>query len=130
MPEQNHPLVAIMFTDVVGYTALMDEDEDKAFQLLEKNRSIQKPIIEKHKGKWLKEIGDGVLASFETVSAAVYCAKEIQETCQSEPDLSLRIGIHLGEVIIKISSIETDKLWQLKCYYTLTKIWMMKRGKN
>ncbi len=68
MPEQTHQLAAIMFTDIVGYTALMDEDEDKAFQLLENNRSIQKPIIEKHNGKWLKEIEDGILASFKVVS--------------------------------------------------------------
>ncbi len=107
MPEQNHQLVAIMFTDVVGYTALMDVDEERAFQLLERNRSIQKPIIEKHNGKWLKEIGDGVLASFETVSAAVYCVSEIQKACESEPDLSLRIGIHLGEVIV-----QNQCIWQ------------------
>jgi class 3 adenylate cyclase len=105
MLKQKHRLAAIMFTDVVGYTALMDVDEDKAFQLLERNRAIQRPIIEKHKGTWLKEMGDGVLASFETVSAAVYCAKEIQETCDSEPDLSLRIGIHLGEVIVQEADV-------------------------
>ena len=93
MSEQIHQLVAIMFTDIVGYTALMDEDEEKAFHILEKNRSIQKPIIEKHHGKLLKEMGDGVLASFPAVSDAVYCAKEIQDKCKSETDLSLRIGI-------------------------------------
>lgn len=101
MTNHPHQLVAIMFTDVVGYTALMDEDEEKAFRLLEKNRSIQQPLIKKYKGKWLKEMGDGVLASFSTVSDAVYCAGEIQRRCKNEPDLSLRIGIHLGEVIIQ-----------------------------
>jgi len=101
MTNQTHQLAAIMFTDVVGYTALMDEDEEKAFRLLEKNRTIQQPIIQKYNGKWLKEMGDGVLASFSTVSDAVYCAGEIQRTCENQPDLSLRIGIHLGEVIIQ-----------------------------
>jgi len=103
MAEQTHQLVAIMFSDIVGYTALMDEDEEKAFQILEKNRSIQKPIIVKHNGKLLKEMGDGVLASFPAVSDAVYCAKEIQDICKckSETELSLRIGIHLGEVIVQ-----------------------------
>jgi adenylate cyclase len=47
MPEQSRQLAAIMFTDIVGYTALMGEDEQKAFDLLRKNRQIQKPIIEK-----------------------------------------------------------------------------------
>jgi len=59
-----------MFTDIVGYTKLMGEDEQKAFNLLKRNRAIQRPIIEKYNGKWLKEIGDGVLASFPTVSDA------------------------------------------------------------
>jgi TolB-like protein len=62
---------------------------------------VQKPIIEKHRGKWLKEIGDGILASFQTISDAVYCAIEIQRKCEEETDLKLRIGIHLGEVILE-----------------------------
>jgi class 3 adenylate cyclase len=61
---QSRQLAAIMFTDIVGYTALMGEDEQKAFDLLRKNRQLQKPIIEKFNGTWIKEIGDGVLASF------------------------------------------------------------------
>ncbi len=99
MPSQSRQLAAIMFTDIVGYTALMGEDEQKAFEQLKKNRSVQRPLIEKFNGRWLKEIGDGVLASFSTVSDAVYCAKEIQKTCQSESELNLRIGIHQGEVV-------------------------------
>ena len=79
----------------------MGEDEQKAFELLKKNRAIQRPIIEKFNGRRLKEIGDGVLASFPTVTDAVYCAKEIQQTCQKEPDLSLRIGIHQGELVFE-----------------------------
>jgi class 3 adenylate cyclase len=56
---QTRQLAAIMFTDIVGYTALMGEDEDKAFALLKKNREIQKPLIEKFNGRWLKEITIG-----------------------------------------------------------------------
>jgi len=44
-------LAAIMFTDIVGYTAIMGENEDLAFNLLKKNKSIQKPLVEKYKGK-------------------------------------------------------------------------------
>ena len=75
-----------MFTDIVGYTVLMGEDEEKACELLKRNRSIQRTIIEKYNGRWLKEIGDGVLASFNTVSDAVYCAGAIQKACENEPD--------------------------------------------
>ncbi|GJM04568.1 MAG: adenylate cyclase [marine bacterium B5-7] len=97
--SQSRQLAAIMFTDIVGYTALMGDDEQKAFELLKKNRAVQRPIIERYNGRWLKEIGDGVLASFPTVSDAVHCAAIIQKTCQSEPDLKLKIGIHQGEVV-------------------------------
>jgi class 3 adenylate cyclase len=97
-----------MFTDIVGYTALMGEDEEKAFELLEKNRLVQRPIIEEHNGRWLKEIGDGVLASFTTVSDAVYCAKAIQEACLQEDELKLRIGIHQGVVVFKGEDVFGD----------------------
>jgi class 3 adenylate cyclase/TolB-like protein len=100
MPETRQ-LAAIMFTDIVGYTALMGENEASAYQLLKRNRQVQKPIIRKYGGKWLKEMGDGVLASFQTVSDAVYCAIEIQLYCKKEPDLKLKIGIHQGEVMVE-----------------------------
>ena len=90
-----------MFTDIVGYTALVKEDEQAAFELLKKTRGIHKAIIEELNGKWLKEIGDGVLASFNTVSEAVSCAKRIQQACAREEDLLLRIGIHQGEVVFE-----------------------------
>jgi len=97
MPEDRR-LAAIMFTDIVGYTALMGRDEKKAFQMLRKNREIQRPLIKKYRGEWLKEIGDGILASFISASDAVRCASEIQLECQKE-GISLRIGIHEGEVV-------------------------------
>ncbi len=90
-----------MFTDIVGYTALMDHDEQRAFAVLNSNRQLQRPIIEKHNGQWLKEIGDGVLASFDTITDAVMAAGEIQDSSQHIADLQLRIGIHLGEVIFE-----------------------------
>jgi len=108
MPAQSRQLAAIMFTDIVGYTKLMGEDEQAAFELLKKNRSVQRPLIEKFNGRWLKEIGDGVLASFSTVSDAVNCAKEIQKACQDHPDLSLRIGIHQGEVVFEDNDVFGD----------------------
>jgi len=97
-----------MFTDIAGYTAIMGTDEERAFQLLRNNRQIQRPIIEKYNGRWLKEIGDGVLASFNTASDAVYCAGAIQKACESEPDLNLRIAIHLGEVVFEGNDVFGD----------------------
>ncbi len=101
-------LAAIIFTDIVGYTALMGEDEQKAFELLRENRQIQKPIIEEFNGTWIKELGDGVLASFHTVTDAVLCASEIQKVCSDIHDLKLRIGIHLGEVVFEDNDVFGD----------------------
>jgi class 3 adenylate cyclase len=62
--SQIRQLAAIMFTDIVGYTALMGLDEQKAFSILKNNREIQKPIIALYHGRWIKEIGDGIMATF------------------------------------------------------------------
>ena len=106
--SQSRQLAAIMFTDIVGYTALMGEDEQKAFELLKNNRDLQKPIIEKYMGRWIKELGDGVLASFNTVSDAVNAALKIQEACHAARDYQIRIGIHLGEVVFENGDVFGD----------------------
>jgi len=104
---EDRRLAAIMFTDIVGYTALMGRDEDKAFKILRKNRDIQRPIIKKYRGEWLKEMGDGILASFHTSSDAVRCAGEIQAATQ-KAGIGLRIGIHEGEVVFEGGDVLGD----------------------
>ena len=106
--SQTRQLAAIMFTDIVGYTALMGDDEQQAFELLKQNRELQKPLIEKFNGKWIKEIGDAVLASFSTVTDAVFCAIEIQHSGNQIPQLKLRIGIHQGEVVFENGDVFGD----------------------
>ncbi len=107
MPQVRQ-LAAIMFTDIVGYTALMGYDEQKAFELIKINREVQKPIIESFGGKWIKEMGDGVLASFNTVIEAVECAIAIQQSVKNIPGLRLRIGIHLGDVVFENDDVFGD----------------------
>ena len=106
--SQSRRLAAIMFTDIVGYTALMGNDEQKAFELLRKNREIQKPIIEEFGGRWIKELGDGIMASFPAVSNAVHAAIKIQEACFNSKAFQLRIGIHQGEVVFENDDIFGD----------------------
>ncbi len=106
--SQSRQLAAIMFTDIVGYTALMGNDEQKAFELIKTNRDIQKPIIEAFNGQWIKELGDGVLASFNTVSDAVNAAIKIQKSCNAAGKYLLRIGIHQGEVVFEAADIFGD----------------------
>jgi class 3 adenylate cyclase len=97
-----------MFTDIVGYTALMGTDEQKAFDILDKNRALHKPVIEKNYGRWIKELGVGVMASIQTVSEAVNAAMQIQEGAMTANEFQLRIGIHLGEVIFEDNDVFGD----------------------
>ena len=106
--DDRRKLSTIMFTDIVGYTALMEKDERKALELLERNRMIQQPLIEIYHGRQLKEMGDGMLASFESVSDAVHCAQEILRVSKEDRVLKLHIGIHLGEVIFSDGDVFGD----------------------
>ena len=106
--SQSRQLAAIMFTDIVGYTSLMGLDEQKAFDILKKNRALQKPIIEQFHGRWIKELGDGIMVSFNTVTDAVNAAVKIQEGSTESGDFQLRIGIHLGEVVFENEDVFGD----------------------
>ena len=108
MPEATRKLAAIVFTDIVGFTKLTAEDQQKASDLLDLQRVELKPLVESHGGKWIKEMGDGLILTFDTINNAVKCAIIIQETAKSIEHLSLRIGIHLGEILEKENDIIGD----------------------
>ncbi|MFK7923074.1 MAG: adenylate/guanylate cyclase domain-containing protein [Bacteroidia bacterium] len=91
-------LAAIMFTDIVGYTAMMQTDQAKAMGIVKQYEAVLKDRITHHKGELLQTYGDGSLSIFESASAAVRSAKELQE--QVRDQVPLRIGIHLGEITI------------------------------
>ena len=94
-------LAAIMFTDIAGYTALSAKDETKALELLDTQKQILTPIIEEFNGTLHKEMGDGLLFTFPTVTEAVKCGIKIQEETKANDDLNLRVGIHEGEITLK-----------------------------
>ena len=77
-------LAAIFFSDIVGYTALMGKDSNKALELIRISKEIQKPLVEKHNGKWLKEMGDGAMVQFSTAIDAVNYAVDIQKSARAE----------------------------------------------
>ncbi|MCH7498262.1 MAG: adenylate/guanylate cyclase domain-containing protein [Candidatus Marinimicrobia bacterium] len=89
-----------MFTDIYGFYAVVDEDWRQALKLLKKNRKILTPLVKAHNGIWLKEIEDGQLSRFKSAIDAVNCALEIQRTFGKDTDLTLRIGIHFGYIVI------------------------------
>ena len=108
MAESSRQLAAIMFTDIVGYTALMGQDSAKAMALIGMSHEIQKPLVEKHNGEWLKEMGDGVLAKFNSALDSVNCAVEIQEMARAKFDGKLRIGIHSGDITLENEDVYGD----------------------
>ena len=98
---------AIMFTDIAGYTDAMSKSEQKALEMLRKKRSIIKPLIDNHKGTYVKEIGDGTLSYFASGYNASSCAKELQREIKKD-DLNIRVGIHIGDIIFDDDDVYGD----------------------
>ncbi len=98
---QSRQLAAIMFTDIVGYTALMQENDEKAVALIKHYNGALNRIVATHGGKVLNYYGDGSLCTFPSVVESVNCALELQKDLQSEPNVPLRIGLHVGEVFFE-----------------------------
>lgn len=92
-------LAAIMFTDMVGYTRLMQKNEDLAKSLRDRHRTVLKKEIHDHEGEILQYFGDGTLCLFPSSILAVKCALRIQEQLFQEPKVPLRIGLHSGDIV-------------------------------
>jgi class 3 adenylate cyclase len=96
--EERH-LAAIFFSDIVGFTALMAEDEAATLAIVDRNEDIHRRALAAHRGRLLKRMGDGVLAAFDSVSDAAACAREVRAAVDADGGFTIRIGIHLGEVV-------------------------------
>lgn len=94
-------LAAIMFSDIVGYTAIMRKSEKEGFSSLKRYRQVLEERVTLHQGEILQHYGDGSLSSFSSAEEAIKCAIEIQQTLQQAPKLDLRIGLHFGEVAVE-----------------------------
>lgn len=92
-------LAAVMFTDIVGYTAMMQEDEDNANKQKERHRQVLHENAAAFDGKVLHYYGDGALTIFNSAYNAVMCGINIQKDL-SNPYLPLRIGMHVGISLI------------------------------
>jgi adenylate cyclase len=107
MKSLQRKLAAILFADVVGYSALADEDEEGTHNLLRSSLDAIAELVHSHDGKVVNYAGDAVLADFTTASSALACAFKIQKLHEIDendksntPAIQYRIGINLGEVIL------------------------------
>jgi TolB-like protein/Tfp pilus assembly protein PilF len=97
-----------MFTDMVGYTALMQEDENLARIKRKKHRESQKSVTEDFNGQILQYFGDGTLIIFDSAVDAVLAGIEIQKKMKAKPEIPLRIGIHTGDIVIEDDGVYGD----------------------
>jgi len=105
LTEGQRRLAAIMFTDMVGYTALGQRNESLSLALVEEQRKVIRPVLARHNGREIKTIGDAFLIEFPNTVDAVRCAYDIQRAIReqnlsfpAESRIHLRIGVHVGEV--------------------------------
>src|SRR5271155_2237355 len=101
-------LAAIMFSDVVGYTAIMGRDEQAGLRTVREHREHLRAVLPRFNGRLIGEIGDGTLSSFHSAVDAVNCARELQATLVENPELRLRIGIHVGDVVFTDKTVLGD----------------------
>ena len=108
MSQPDRQLAAIMFTDIQGYTALMQQDEHQALEVRTRHRQVFNSTTDKFKGKVLQYYGDGTLSIFNSVIDSVNCAAEMQRQFQKDPPVPVRIGIHLGDIIVAEDEVIGD----------------------
>ncbi|MDQ3681532.1 MAG: adenylate/guanylate cyclase domain-containing protein [Bacteroidota bacterium] len=108
-------LSAIMFTDIVGYSALTQRNEALALELLDEHRNIVRPFFTKHDGREIKTAGDSFFTEFNSAVQATICAIEIQEALHlrnkevpQDRHVLIRIGLHIGDVVYTDQDVYGD----------------------
>lgn len=101
-------LAAILFADMTGYTALMQENEHLARQKRQRLKEVLEATISLFNGKILQYYGDGSLSIFSSALDSVHCAVDIQRQLQQAPRVELRMGIHTGDVTVEEGAIYGD----------------------
>src|SRR5664279_1379205 len=106
--SQNRQLAAVLFADITGYTALMEEDEGHAMNLREKFKTRLESECLVHGGRIIKFSGDGALCSFVSVSESVRAAISVQLFMREEPKVPVRIGIHQADIVFDGADVYGD----------------------
>ena len=105
---KNNNIATVIVTDIVGYSEMVNIDQNHAMELLSMHDKIIEPIIINHDGNIIKKIGDAIFAEFPNSDSSISCAQNIQIQLKNRNDLSnqkdkilIRIGLHTGEFIRK-----------------------------
>jgi adenylate cyclase len=101
-------LAAILFADMTGYTALMQENEQLARVKRKRFKEVLESAIAGFNGKILQNYGDGSLSIFNSAIDSVQCAIDVQQQLQQEPRVNIRIGIHTGDITVEDDAIYGD----------------------
>ena len=115
MTEEKRKLTTIMFTDMVGYSALSQRNEALALALLEEHRVILRAEFARHGGREIETVGDGFFVEFPSALASAQCAIDIQQALSernaaqaSERQIRVRIGLHLGDAVYRDNHVHGD----------------------
>lgn len=108
MPENSHQLAAIVFADVVGYTAMMQKDEMDAVEKINRFRQSLEAIADELDGKIIQYYGDGSLLLFRSATDAAEFSKLLQTDLNEDPLVPVRIGIHMGDVLLHEGNVFGD----------------------
>lgn len=101
-------LAAVLFADIVGYTALMQSDESLALSKLEKFKQALEAQIPANQGEIIQFYGDGCLCVFNSSVDAMTCAKQLQLTFQKAPIVPVRIGLNVGDIVFRDGNVFGD----------------------
>ena len=105
---QNRQLAAILFTDIEGYTSLMQENEQKAAKLRSRHREILQQEHERLQGRIIQYYGDGTLSIFQSAVHAVTCALAMQQVFAKPPHVPVRMGLHSGDIVFEEGQVYGD----------------------
>ena len=106
--QNTRRLAAIMFADIVGYTALMQDNEKRAAQIRARHREVFETNHKKFKGDIIQYYGDGALSVFNSAIQAVKCAVAIQQSFTNDPKVPLNVGLHMGDIVFSDADIYGD----------------------
>lgn len=108
LQQKQRRLAAIMFTDMVGYTAMMQKNEALAARLRDRHREVFQRLHEQYGGEIIQYFGDGTLSVFQSTTDAVECAIALQRELKQTPKVPIRVGIHTGDISFSEEDIMGD----------------------